>query len=161
MRATLITVVLLLTAVAVPAFGQQPPTGDEDIIKVRQVLIDKFAAAVANKDVAAVVAELYTADAVLQSLCPETQLAFGRDRSAKQIGRVGTIRHQAVIRGPQTRGVNGRQAVLGSQPDDLHTICDGEDIRHHHQAPAGLARKCSEGSIDLSRVVDGCCDKLH
>jgi uncharacterized protein (TIGR02246 family) len=85
MRAPLIVVALLLAAVAVPASGQQPPTGDEDMVKVRQVLTDKFAAAVANKDVVAVVAELYTADAVLQSLCPETPLAFGRDGYAKRV----------------------------------------------------------------------------
>jgi uncharacterized protein (TIGR02246 family) len=55
------------------------------MIKVRQALIDKFTAAVANKDVAAVVAELYADDAVLQSLCPETPLAFGRDGYAKRV----------------------------------------------------------------------------
>ena len=85
MRASSTAVVLLLVAVAVPAFGQQPPTGDEDMIKVRQELTNKFAAAVANKDVAAAVAELYTPDAILQSLCPESPLAFGRNDYAKRL----------------------------------------------------------------------------
>jgi uncharacterized protein (TIGR02246 family) len=56
------------------------------MIKVRQGLTDKIAAAVANKsDVAAAVAELYTADAVIQSLCPESPLAFGRDGYTKRL----------------------------------------------------------------------------
>jgi ketosteroid isomerase-like protein len=84
MRASLIAGVLMLVAVAVPASGQQPAVGDKDMIKVRQDLADKFAAAIANNDVTPV-AENYTADAVLQSLCPETPLAFGPDVYAKRV----------------------------------------------------------------------------
>jgi ketosteroid isomerase-like protein len=84
MIASLIASVLMLVAVAVPASGQQPAVGDKDMIKVRQDLADKFAAAIANKDVTPV-AENYTADAVLQSLCPETPLAFGPDIYAKRV----------------------------------------------------------------------------
>jgi ketosteroid isomerase-like protein len=86
MRASLIAGVLLLAAVALPASGQQTPAGDKDMIKVRQDLADKFAAAIANKkNVTEAVAENYTADAVLQSLCPETPLAFGPDVYAKRV----------------------------------------------------------------------------
>jgi len=43
MRASLIAVVwLFVVAVALPAFGQQPPAGNEDMIKVRQGLADKL-----------------------------------------------------------------------------------------------------------------------
>ena len=84
MRVPSIAVVLLSVAVATPASGQQPTAGDPEMIKVRQALADKFAAATANKDVAAAVAN-YTADAVLQSLCPESPLAFGRDGYAKRL----------------------------------------------------------------------------
>jgi ketosteroid isomerase-like protein len=84
MRASLIAGVLMLVAVAVPASGQQPAVGDKDMIKVRQDLADKFAAAIANNDVTPV-AENYTADAVMQSLCPETPLAFGPDVYAKRV----------------------------------------------------------------------------
>src|SRR5438874_2096518 len=85
-RASLTAGVWLLVAVALPAAGQQPPVGDKDMIKVRQDLADKFAAAIANnKNVTEAVAENYTADAVLQSLCPETPLAFGADVYAKRV----------------------------------------------------------------------------
>ena len=86
MRASLIAGVLSFVAVSAPASGQQPPAGDKDMIKVRQDLADKFAAAIASKkDVTEAVAENYTTDAVLQSLCPETPLAFGRDVYAKRV----------------------------------------------------------------------------
>jgi len=84
MKTSLIAGALLLVAVAVPASGQQPAVGDKEMIKVRQDLADKFAAAIANKDVTPV-AENDTADAVLQSLCPETPLAFGPDTYAKRV----------------------------------------------------------------------------
>jgi uncharacterized protein (TIGR02246 family) len=48
-------------------------------------MVDTFAAAVAQKDVAAAVANNYTADAILQSLCPESPRAFGREAYAKRL----------------------------------------------------------------------------
>ncbi len=54
-------------------------------MKTRQALTDKFAVAVAKTDVATAVAELYTADAILQSLCPESPLAFGREAYAGRL----------------------------------------------------------------------------
>lgn len=52
---------------------------EREVMKERKALTEKFGAAVANKNVAGLVTELYTEDAVLQSLCPESPLAFGRD----------------------------------------------------------------------------------
>jgi uncharacterized protein (TIGR02246 family) len=68
----------------VPASAQQT-VSDQEVLNARQALTEKFAAAVAKKDVGAAVAELYTADAVLQSLCPESEFAFGREAYAKRL----------------------------------------------------------------------------
>jgi len=85
MKMKFLAVALLLLGAALPTFGQQISATDEEIMKTRQALTDKFAAAVAKKDVATAVAELYTADAILQSLCPESPLAFGREAYAGRL----------------------------------------------------------------------------
>lgn len=85
MRTRFAGATLLLLSAAMPALGQQMNDAEQEIMKIRQGLTDKFAAAVAKKDVTSAVNELYTADAVLQSLCPESPLAFGRDGYAKRL----------------------------------------------------------------------------
>lgn len=82
---SLLAAALLLLGAALPAFGQQISTADEEMVKIRQAMADTFAAAVAKKDVAAAVANNYTADAILQSLCPESPRAFGREAYAKRL----------------------------------------------------------------------------
>ena len=84
MKIRWVTAVSLVIALSTPALGQQAPTGDQDVIKARQGLADRFAVAVANKNVEAAVAN-YTSDAVLQSLCPESPLAFGPEGYAKRL----------------------------------------------------------------------------
>jgi hypothetical protein len=51
--------------------------------------------------------------------------------------------------------------MLCGQLDDLRTICNHEPIRQNHETPAGLARKCSKGGVNFSRVVNGRLDYLH
>jgi uncharacterized protein (TIGR02246 family) len=85
MTTTLFALALLLLGAAFPAFGQQINAADQEMMKIRQALTDKFAAAVAKKDVATAVADLYTADAIIQSLCPESAQAFGREAYAKRV----------------------------------------------------------------------------
>src|SRR6266567_8124010 len=85
MQMSLLVMALLLLGAALPAFGQQPSAADEEIMKIRQGMLDTFAAAVAKKDVAAAVTNNYTADAIIQSLCPESALAFGREAYAKRL----------------------------------------------------------------------------
>ena len=70
---------------AAPASGQQLSAPDQEIMKTRQAMTDKYAVAIAKNDVAAAVAELFAEDAVLQSLCPESPLAFGREAYAKRV----------------------------------------------------------------------------
>jgi uncharacterized protein (TIGR02246 family) len=80
------TIVLFFFLVSLPAAAaQQSRPTDEDLVKIRQALADRFATAVARNDVAAAVTDLYTTDAVLQSLCPESPRAFGRDAYAKRV----------------------------------------------------------------------------
>jgi uncharacterized protein (TIGR02246 family) len=85
MKTTLFGLALLLLGAAFPAFGQQINAADQEMMKIRQALTDKFAVAVAKKDVATAVADLYTADAIIQSLCPESAQAFGREAYAKRV----------------------------------------------------------------------------
>lgn len=85
MKMSLLAAALLLLGAALPAFGQQISAADEEMVKIRQAMTDTFAAAVAKKDVAAAVANLYTADAILQSLCPESPRAFGREAYLKRL----------------------------------------------------------------------------
>jgi uncharacterized protein (TIGR02246 family) len=85
MTTTLFALALLLLGAAFPAFGQQINAADQEMMKIRQALTDKFAVAVAKKDVATAVADLYTADAIIQSLCPESAQAFGREAYAKRV----------------------------------------------------------------------------
>lgn len=49
MKIRWVTAVSLVIALSTPALGQQAPTGDQDVIKARQGLADRFAVAVANK----------------------------------------------------------------------------------------------------------------
>ena len=84
MGVRLMHAVVVVTAFAVPASGQQAPTGDQEVIKARQELNERFAVAVANKNVTDALANL-AADAVLQSLCPESPLAYGPEGYAKRL----------------------------------------------------------------------------
>ena len=84
MGVRLIQAVLVVIAFGAPASGQQAPTGDQEVIKARQELNERFAVAVANKNVAAALTNL-AADAVLQSLCPESPLAYGPEGYAKRL----------------------------------------------------------------------------
>ena len=83
MKGLLLSASLFLMAGAVVA-GEMTDA-EREVMKARQALTEKFGAAVANKNVAALVTELYTEDAVLQSLCPEFSLAFGRDGYLKRL----------------------------------------------------------------------------
>jgi uncharacterized protein (TIGR02246 family) len=74
--------VLLLGAVF-PAFGQQMSVADQEMMKVRQAMADKWAEAVPRKDIAAMT-DNYTADAVLAYLCPEDGPFVGREAIAKR-----------------------------------------------------------------------------
>ena len=74
-----------LLIAAYPAYAQPVSVSDQEVMAVRQAIVDKYAIAIANKDVAAAVAAVFTADAVLQSLCPQSPLAFGRDAYAKRV----------------------------------------------------------------------------
>jgi uncharacterized protein (TIGR02246 family) len=85
MKRSLITIALSLLGATSAAFGQQISPADEEMMKIRQAMTDKFAAAVAKKDVAAAATDLYTADAIVQSLCPESPRAFGREAYAKRV----------------------------------------------------------------------------
>jgi ketosteroid isomerase-like protein len=84
MKVRLMPAVLVVIACAAPALGQQAPAGDQEAIRARQELNERFAAAVANKNVAAALTNL-AADAVLQSLCPESPLAYGPEEYAKRL----------------------------------------------------------------------------
>jgi ketosteroid isomerase-like protein len=84
MKKTLIAVGMLLGA-AWPAFAQQTSAADEEMMKTRQAMADKYAGAIARKDVATAAAELYTADAIIQSLCPESPRAFGPEAYTKRV----------------------------------------------------------------------------
>src|SRR5262245_52617475 len=57
--------------------------------------------------------------------------------------------------------INGRQAVLGSERDDLREVSGGKDVRHHHESCTALARKFTNGTIDLCRALNGCCYELY
>jgi uncharacterized protein (TIGR02246 family) len=85
MKIRALAVAVLMSGAAFPAIGQQISAADEEMMKIRQALTDKFGAAVAKKDIAAAVADLYTSDAVLQSLCPESARAFGREGYQKRV----------------------------------------------------------------------------
>ena len=86
MQMRLLALALLLLGAALPASGQQPSTSDKELMRVRQALTDKYAAAIAKDvNVVAAVADYFTADSILQSLCPETPLAFGREAYAKRV----------------------------------------------------------------------------
>src|SRR4051794_36651251 len=83
MKGLLLSASLVLMAAAVVA--AEMTDAEREVMEARQALTEKFGAAVANKDVAALVTELYTEDAILQSLCPESPLAFGRDGYVKRL----------------------------------------------------------------------------
>src|SRR3954453_19331575 len=68
-----------------PAYGQPVSVPDQEVMRLRQAIADKYAVAINNKNTAAAVAEVFAADAVLQSLCPESPLAFGREAYAKRL----------------------------------------------------------------------------
>ena len=68
---------LFALSVVPPAFAQQLGITDEEMLKVRQAMSEKYAAAVARKDPAAM-AELYTEDVVSTSVCPQRPPVIGR-----------------------------------------------------------------------------------
>src|SRR2546426_9112684 len=70
-------------AVVSPAVGQKTSPADQEIMKVRQVMTDQYAEAIARKDAAAM-ADHYTADVVTASLCPESPPVIGREALAKR-----------------------------------------------------------------------------
>jgi uncharacterized protein (TIGR02246 family) len=76
-------VVVVSLAVMSPAVGQQTSPADQEIMKVRQVMTDQYAEAIARKDAAAMV-DHYTADVVTASLCPESPPVVGREALAKR-----------------------------------------------------------------------------
>jgi uncharacterized protein (TIGR02246 family) len=82
MKMNLLAVTVLLLSVAFPAFGQQMSAADQEMMKVRQAMSDEWAAAVAKKDVAAMV-DHYTTDVVTASLCPESAPLVGREAKTK------------------------------------------------------------------------------
>jgi ketosteroid isomerase-like protein len=79
-----ITTALLLGA-AWPSFGQNTTAADEEVMKTRQAMADNYAVAIARNDVAAAAADLYPADAIIQSLCPESARAFGPEAYTKRV----------------------------------------------------------------------------
>lgn len=68
---------LFALSVVPSAFAQQFGVADEEMLKVRQAMSEKYAAAVARKDPAAM-AELYTEDVVTTSVCPQRPPVIGR-----------------------------------------------------------------------------------
>ena len=85
MKKTLIAVALPLFGTAWPTFAQQTSTADEELMKTRQAMADKYAMAIARKDVAAAATDLYTADAIIQSFCPESPRAFGPEAYTRRV----------------------------------------------------------------------------
>jgi uncharacterized protein (TIGR02246 family) len=88
MKRRLVATMSILFVAALPVSGQQLSAPDDEVMKARQALADQYAAAVATKDlkvIAAAVTTLYTDDAIIQSLCPESPRAFGRDAYAKRL----------------------------------------------------------------------------
>ena len=105
-------------------FAADMTEAERDVMKARQALTEKFSAAVADKNVAAVVAELYTEDAVLQSLCPESQLAFGRDGYLKRL--------EAAVKNSGFRDYSGivKEAhLLGNERASDHRLLRVHDQR--------------------------------
>jgi uncharacterized protein (TIGR02246 family) len=80
---TALVVMMLSVALVSPAFGQQMSAADQKMMKVRQALSDKYAEAIAKKDSAAM-ADHYTSDAVVTSLCPESGPIVGREALMKR-----------------------------------------------------------------------------
>jgi ketosteroid isomerase-like protein len=85
MKRTLIAFALPLLGAAWPAIGQQASSADEEMMKTRQAMADKYALAIARKDISATATDLYTADAIIQSLCPESPRAFGPEAYTKRL----------------------------------------------------------------------------
>ena len=75
-------VVVVSLAVVSPAVGQKTSPADQEIMKVRQVMTDQYAEAIARKDAAAMV-DHYTTDVVTASLCPESAPLVGREAKTK------------------------------------------------------------------------------
>jgi uncharacterized protein (TIGR02246 family) len=84
MKKGMMAMALLFFGVALPASGQQHRAANEDMMKVRQAMAESFTAAVANKDGTAA-ADHYTADVVIQTLCPESPPIVGREAYAKRL----------------------------------------------------------------------------
>ena len=82
MKMTLFIAALYLVSSAIPVFGQSAPS-DEKMMNVRQALSDKYAEAIAKKDAAAM-ADHYTSDVIITSLCPESGPIVGREALAKR-----------------------------------------------------------------------------
>lgn len=82
MRTALVAVMLSVAMVS-PALGQRMSAADQEMMKVRQALSDKYAEAIAKKDAAAM-ADHYTSDAVVTSLCPESTPIVGREALMKR-----------------------------------------------------------------------------
>jgi len=79
---------VLCALILVPSsFAQQLGVADEEMLKIRQAMSEKYAAAVARKDPAAM-AELYTDDVVATSVCPRRPPAIGR---AAQVNRFDAL----------------------------------------------------------------------
>jgi ketosteroid isomerase-like protein len=105
MKTTWIAIALSLGA-AWPSFGQNTNAADEELMKARQAMGDRYAAAIARKDIAAAAADLYATDAIIQSLCPESPRAFGPEGYAKRVeaalksgfgNYVGTVKEAHVL----------------------------------------------------------------
>ena len=82
MKIKLVAVTLCALAPSFPVLGQSS-TADQEMMKVRQALSEKYAAAIAKKDAAAM-ADHYTSDAVLALLCPESPPIAGREALARR-----------------------------------------------------------------------------
>jgi uncharacterized protein (TIGR02246 family) len=79
MKGKWLAAAMLFSGAVLPASAD-----DVEMVKVRQAMHDRYATAVANKDPAAA-ATNYATDAIIQSLCPESARAFGREAYEKRV----------------------------------------------------------------------------
>ena len=107
MKMILFTLALLSFSIASSSSGQGSAT-DQEMMKVRQALSDKYAEAIAKKDAAAM-ADHYTTDAVLAVICPESSPTVGREALARRF----------------TASLKAGQRDYSGKVKEVHLIGDG------------------------------------
>lgn len=138
------------------AFAQQLSAADQEMVKVRQAMSDRYAAALAKGDAAAM-ADLYTEDVVSTTVCPARPPV---------IGRAGQVRRFDALLKNGFSNFNGKITAAGVISDGVGwstgtqtftlTGKDGKPEQMSGNWVDMLKREGSVWKVSFQATVSGC-----